>query len=107
MSRTVGHVILLKNVTPYKELDQAKTHFIATVSHELKTPLASILMTLQLLDNEQTGRVTATQRQLLDSIRDDCRRLLGITSELLNLTQAESGNIQLSLRPSDPAPHAA
>lgn len=42
--KTIGHVILLRNVTEYKELDFAKTNFIATISHEFKTPISSIKM---------------------------------------------------------------
>ena len=38
---TKNKVIVLKNITSFKELDVAKTNFIATISHELKTPLAS------------------------------------------------------------------
>lgn len=49
----IGHVIILRNITKYKELDFAKTNFIATVSHEFKTPIASIKMSLQLLENMQ------------------------------------------------------
>lgn len=97
----IGNVIVLRNITPFKELDFAKTNFIATVSHELKTPIASIKMSLQLLDNVQTGILNPEQHQLLDSIKDDTNRLLKITGELLNMTQVESGNIQLALRPSD------
>lgn len=97
----IGNVIVLRNITPFKELDFAKTSFIATVSHELKTPIASIKMSLQLLDNEKTGILNTEQHQLIDSIKDDAKRLLKITGELLNMTQVESGNIQLALRPSD------
>lgn len=97
----IGNVIVLRNITPFKELDFAKTSFIATVSHELKTPIASIKMSLQLLDNEKTGTLNTEQHQLLDGIKDDAKRLLKITGELLNMTQVESGNIQLALRPSD------
>ncbi len=42
----IGNVIMLKNITSYKELDFAKTNFIGTVSHELKTPISSIKMSL-------------------------------------------------------------
>lgn len=100
--RSYGHVIFLRNVTSYKELDSAKTNFIATVSHEFKTPIASIKMSLQLLENEQIGKLNQEQLNLIDSIKDDANRLLKITGELLNMTQVESGNIQLSLRPEDP-----
>lgn len=101
-SKLVGHVIFLRNVTAHKELDFAKTNFIATVSHEFKTPISSIKMSLQLLENEQIGKLNDEQKNLIDSIKDDANRLLKITGELLNMTQVESGNIQLSILPSDP-----
>ena len=100
--KLIGHVIILRNVTEYKELDFAKTNFIATVSHEFKTPISSIKMSLQLLENEKIGTLNEEQKNLVDSIDDDATRLLKITSELLNMTQVESGNIQLSILPCDP-----
>lgn len=98
----IGHVIILRNVTAYKELDVAKTNFIATVSHEFKTPIASIKMGLQLLNNRQTGSLNKEQKGLLTGIGEDADRLLSITGELLNMTQVESGNIQLNLHPVNP-----
>lgn len=100
--KLVGHVIFLRNVTSYKELDFAKTNFIATVSHEFKTPISSIKMSLQLLENEQIGNLNDEQKHLVESIKDDANRLLKITGELLNMTQVESGNIQLAILASDP-----
>ncbi len=100
--KLIGNVILLQNITPYKELDFAKTNFIATVSHELKTPISSIKMSLQLLDNNQVGDLNSEQQSLLESIKEDTGRLLKITGELLNMTQLESGSIQLAITPSDP-----
>lgn len=101
-AKIVGHVVLLRNVTEYKELDSAKTQFIATVSHEFKTPISAIKMSLQLLENEQVGSLNVEQQNLIESIKDDANRLLKITGELLNMTQVESGNIQLAILPSDP-----
>ena len=100
--RQIGHVIVLKNITPFKELDFAKTNFIATISHELKTPISSIKMSLQLLENQHTGAINEEQKQLIDSIKEDSRRLLKITGELLNLSQVETGNIQLNIQKSTP-----
>ncbi|MBK8485583.1 MAG: HAMP domain-containing protein [Saprospiraceae bacterium] len=99
VSKHIGHVILLKNITPFKELDSAKTHFMATVSHEFKTPIAAIKMSLQLLENEQIGILNPEQKNLLESIKEDAHRLLKITGEMLDMTQVESGNIQLSIFP--------
>ncbi|WP_285008373.1 HAMP domain-containing sensor histidine kinase [Pedobacter faecalis] len=100
--KTAGEVYVLKNVTEYKELHEAKTNFIATVSHELKTPISSIKMSVKLLDDERVGGMNPEQRQLVQHIKEDCGRLLKITSELLDLSQVETGNLQLNLVRSDP-----
>lgn len=94
-NESVGKVIVLRNVTPFYELNEAKTNFIATVSHELKTPIASIKMSAQLLKDNRVGELNTDQQDLIKSIGDDADRLLKITSELLNMSQVETGNIQL------------
>jgi NtrC-family two-component system sensor histidine kinase KinB len=100
---TLGNMIVLKNITPYKELDVAKTNFIATVSHELKTPLASSDFSLKLLEDERVGALNAEQKELVQHLKEDNRRLLKILSELLDLSQVESGRIQLSISEVRPA----
>ncbi len=91
-------MILLKNITEFKELDSAKTTFISTISHELKTPISAILMSLQLLEDSRVGSLNDEQQELAQSIQDNSDRLLSITSELLNMTQVESGKLQLKPR---------
>ncbi|RWY53929.1 ATP-binding protein [Mucilaginibacter gilvus] len=95
-SRSAGKVYILKNITEFKERDEAKTNFIATISHELKTPIASIKMSLKLLNDDRVGAMNTEQHQLIAHIKDDSDRLLKITSELLELSQVETGNIQLN-----------
>lgn len=85
-----------------EELSFAKTNFIANVSHELKTPISSIKITLDLLRNERIGDTNPEQRSLHDSIREDADRLLKITGELLNIAQVESGKIQLNIAGTSP-----
>ncbi|WP_223578103.1 sensor histidine kinase [Sphingobacterium sp. GVS05A] len=100
----IGQVILLRNITPFKELDLAKTNFMGTVSHEFKTPISSIQMGVQLLENEKVGVLNGEQKDLINGIKDDTDRLLKITGELLNITQVESGSIQINLLPSEIKP---
>jgi NtrC-family two-component system sensor histidine kinase KinB len=102
MGKTAGEVYILKNITQFKELDEAKTNFIATVSHELKTPISSIKMSLKLMNDDRVGRMNPEQKELLQHISEDCGRLLKITSELLDLAQVETGNLQLNFVQSDP-----
>ena len=63
-ARNLGDVILLKNITEFKELDSAKTTFISTISHELKTPISAIMMSLQLLEDKRVGVLKGEQEQL-------------------------------------------
>lgn len=100
-SQFIGQVIMLHNITPFKELDLAKTNFIGTVSHEFKTPISSIKMGLQLLENDKIGELNEDQRNLVNGIKDDANRLLKITGELLDITQLESGSIKLNIKPSE------
>lgn len=96
----IGQVIMLHNITPFKELDLAKTNFIGTVSHEFKTPISSIKMGLQLLENEKIGSLNDDQKNLVNGINEDTNRLLKITGELLNIAQVESGSMKLNIGPS-------
>ncbi|RKR82523.1 signal transduction histidine kinase [Mucilaginibacter gracilis] len=101
-ARFIGKVIILKNITEFQQLDEAKTNFIATISHELKTPISSIKMSLKLLEDDRVGQVNTEQRSLLENIEDDTRRLLHITGELLDMGQLETGKIQLNFGSTHP-----
>jgi signal transduction histidine kinase len=100
--KVIGQVFLLKNITDFKELDAAKTNFIATVSHELKTPLSSIQMCASLLEDIRVGELNAEQKEIVTTVKDETRRLMKITGELLDLAQVETGNIQLHPQPVNP-----
>lgn len=103
-SEFIGQVILLRNITPFKELDLAKTNFMGTVSHEFKTPISSMQLGIQILENEKTGDLNEEQKLLINGIKDDADRLLRITGELLNITQVESGTIQINMTRSEIKP---
>jgi len=98
-----GQVIILKNITRFQELDMARTNFIATISHELKTPISSIKMSLKLLEDQRVGNLNGEQHELVGQLREDSERLLDITRELLDLAQVETGNMQLHCQPTHPS----
>jgi len=101
-SDTTSKVIVLKNITSFKELDVAKTNFIATISHELKTPLASSDFSLKLLEDNRVGQLSAEQKDLVHQLKNDNQRMLRILSELLNMSQVEAGKIQLKMQVVNP-----
>jgi NtrC-family two-component system sensor histidine kinase KinB len=103
IKKQAGKVYILKNVTEFKERDEAKTNFIATISHELKTPISSIKMSVKLMNDKRVGNMNTEQHQLLANINEDSDRLLKLTTELLELARVETGNIQLNFVHADPS----
>ncbi len=97
-----GIVLILKNVTLFKEKDLAKTNLIATVSHELKTPISSINLSLKLLNDVRLGTLNEEQKKLVESISLQNRKLLRVVNELLDFTQVETGRINLIIEQIDP-----
>lgn len=90
-----GYVLMLKNITEFKEQDEARRNFIATVSHELKTPIAAIKMSLKLLKDERLSKLTADQEELVETVEMEIARLLNISQELLNANEMEEGKLNL------------
>ncbi len=92
---SVGYVIILKNVTELKEQDLAKTNFMATLSHELKTPIAAIDMSVKLLEDERIGQLNGEQWDLTGTIRLNTSRILRMVNEILDISRIETGQLQL------------
>jgi signal transduction histidine kinase len=90
-----GVVTLLQDVTQFKELDRMKSDFIATLSHEFRTPLTSINMSVDILNQGILGPLNSKQKELMDSTREDCTRLTKLARELLQLSKLESGKLQM------------
>jgi two-component system, NtrC family, sensor histidine kinase KinB len=95
----LGAAIVLSDVTKLQLVDQLKSDTIATVSHELKTPLTSLQMVVHLLLEEAVGPLTPKQVEILIAGRQDSDRLLAMINDLLDLTRIEQGRLTLNLRP--------
>lgn len=91
----LGHIITLKDITSYKESDEAKSNFIAVVSHELKTPLSALNMSLMLLSNTRFGSLNEEQKKTVSSMKQEVQRLVNMVTELLDLSRVEKGQINL------------
>ncbi|WZL72029.1 ATP-binding protein [Clostridiaceae bacterium 35-E11] len=93
----IGVVTLMQNITKLKEVDQIKSDFVSTVSHEFRTPLTSISMGVGLLLDQIPGDINEDQRELVEAIKEDSERLKNLVSELLDLSRIESGKIQMDI----------
>ncbi|HEM48929.1 MAG TPA: HAMP domain-containing protein, partial [Caldithrix sp.] len=102
--QTSGKVTLLQDVTSFKNLDRLKSEFIATISHELKTPLTSMNMAIDILTREVPGKLNQEQKELLSGAKEDVTRLKNFVNDLLDISKLESGKISFNfeeIRPSD------
>ncbi len=94
---THGAVIVLRDTTRQKELDEAKSNFISVLSHELRTPLTTIRGYIELILSGGAGDVTAGQQGFLNTALDRAQDLDHLINSLLEFAQLESGKAQLQL----------
>ena len=87
----LGVVVALQDVTRFRVADDVKTNLIATVSHELKTPLTSMQMAVYLLLEEKVGPLNPKQTELLLAARNNSDRLFEMIEDLLDLARFEGG----------------
>jgi signal transduction histidine kinase len=87
----VGVVVVLQDVTRFRVADDVKTDLIATVSHELKTPLTSMQMAVYLMLEEKVGPLNPKQTELLLAARNNSDRLFEMIEDLLDLARFEGG----------------
>jgi two-component system, OmpR family, sensor kinase len=81
------------------ELDSARKRFIATASHELRTPIFSLGGFLELLEDEELDE--ETRAQFLSQLRGQVARMRKLATELLDLSRLESGALELRTEPTD------
>ena len=97
--KTEGAVVLLVNVTEKLERESLRREFSANVSHELKTPLTSIIGYVDLLSRDQT--LSAESRDYVTILINKTERLKSIISDLFELAKATSGDAKVDLEEMD------
>lgn len=99
---TLGAAVVLNDITRFRLLDQFKSDLVATVSHELKTPLTSFRLAVHVLLEEAVGPLTAKQTELLLDARDNAERLLALIDQLLALARLQKTQDRTTFQPVDP-----
>ncbi|MCW3050905.1 MAG: Alginate biosynthesis sensor protein KinB [Chthonomonadales bacterium] len=90
-STLLGAVVVLEDITHLRELDRLKTEFIGVASHELRTPVTSLQLSVQLLEEGAVGALTADQREIVSAQKEDLKRLERMMADLLDITRLEAG----------------
>ncbi|MFZ5772555.1 MAG: ATP-binding protein [Thermodesulfobacteriota bacterium] len=90
-----GIVLLLRDVTRLKEVEQLKSEFIMAASHELRTPLTSLGMSVDLLLEHAAPLLPEKDRDLLQAAHEEVHRMKALVSDLLDLSRIEAGRIEM------------
>jgi signal transduction histidine kinase len=94
----VGKVLAMQDITYLKELDEMKSNFVATVSHDLRSPLSIIEGYIDLL--KEVGFLNAQQRQFVGRIKVATANMNQLITELLDLGKIEAG-LEMEMMPCD------
>jgi len=88
-----------QTTTELLQLNQAKNDLLASIGHELKSPLTTVVGLANLLMQEKIGELNARQKKYAESIYNSGRQLIKLVNNLLDLTHLEAGELKLVLRP--------
>ena len=99
--QALGFVTVLRDATREQEVERARSELLGVVSHELQTPLTAIKGALELVVDEDEGRLSRVQRRFLDTIDRNCARMIGLVGDLLDLSRLDAGRLELDSRPLD------
>lgn len=84
-----------------KQLDELKTRFFANVSHEVRTPLTSIIAPVQSMYSGDTGELTLDQQDMVAQVYRNSLRLLDMINQMLDFSKFDAGKMQLRLEKID------
>ncbi len=85
----MGRVVVMRDITHFKELDEMKSEFVATVSHDLRAPLTFIRGYASMIP--MAGDLTQKQQEYLDKIFVGIEQMSTLVENLLNLQRIEAG----------------
>ena len=97
-----GVLLVVQDVSQIVQQDEMKKGLVATVSHQLKTPLTAIRMAIHLLLEEKAGTLNEKQAELLLAAREESDRLHAILENLLDMSRIESGRVPLAIHSVNP-----
>jgi signal transduction histidine kinase len=98
-----GRIFAFRDISAEHVVEQMKSDFVSTVSVELRTPLTSIYGFAQTLLREDVAFGDAERRTFLDFIARESERLTTIVDALIDVARIETGDLSVSIEPTDVA----
>ena len=105
LGRALDHARLYEaeecHVAELRSLDRAKTGFLASSSHDLRTPLTNIIGNIEIIQDKEAGPLTAQQTAMLDAVSRNGRRLLSLIEDMMTISKIQLGAFTSNLCPVD------
>lgn len=93
----IGTVIVVRDITKERELDQAKDDFLGLASHQLRTPATAVKQYVGLLLDGYTGKLTKEQMETLQAAHLSNERQIDVIQDMLSVARLESGRLDLNI----------
>jgi PAS domain S-box-containing protein len=91
--RMLGVVTVVNDITSLIMMDQLKSNFVHMVSHEIRSPLNSVLMQIKVVTDRLAGELTNKQEKIMNRVTERIKGLVNLSTELLDLSKIEAGSV--------------
>ena len=91
----IGLIEVIRDVSADMELDRQKDEFVSLTSHQLRTPLTAIRLFIEMLSDEQVGKLNKAQHDYIDKVADSTRRMIDLIGDFLNNSRIDLGRLKI------------
>ncbi|MGQ9610021.1 MAG: ATP-binding protein [bacterium] len=95
------YLVILRDITKLKEIEQMKDNIISIISHEIRSPITSILNALLLIYEGENEKLSESSKKWLDIAYRNSERLLSLVNNMLDISKIESGKIEFNFKKQD------
>ncbi len=87
----VGTLVVVKDISREKKVERMKTEFVTLAAHQLRTPMSGIKWSLRMVLDEEAGKITQKQKEILERAYYTNNKVIELISDLLNVAKIEEG----------------
>ncbi len=97
----ISAIVVFRNASLEKAVDEAKTEFISLAAHQLRMPLTTVRWYSEMLLSGDAGDITEKQHEYIDEISESNRRMVGLVNQLLSVSRIRLGAFKIDPVPTD------
>ena len=95
LNEVEGYVLILRDFTEHKEIEQQKETFVATLTHDLKTPVRAQMRALEMILDEKFGKINDSQKEIIEETVNSNKYMFGMVENLLATYRYENKSVNI------------